>query len=189
MKRPTQEFWIAHYMDKPGAVKQGINNCTFITYETGGQIFGLCFSGKKSREDWHFRFRNTADLETRIANTVQAHKGHADMIAARELERKEYRHTLQVGAVIVASWGWEQTNIDFYQVMEVKPKSVVIREIESEIMEMTGDMSAKVIPVKDKFTNEPPMEKRVLQGNCIKFASYKYGYLWEGKPEYSSWYA
>ena len=38
-------------------------------------------------------------------------------------------HPFKVGDVFVESWGYNQTNIDFYEVTKVTPKSVYIREI------------------------------------------------------------
>jgi hypothetical protein len=37
-----------------------------------------------------------------------------------------------VGDIFVCSWGYDQTNIDYYKVMEVKNKSVVIAGIGQE---------------------------------------------------------
>lgn len=41
--------------------------------------------------------------------------------------------SLMVGDVLVSSGGWEQTNISFYQVVAVTPKTVVIRALQSRI--------------------------------------------------------
>lgn len=38
-------------------------------------------------------------------------------------------HTVEVGDVFYESWGYDQTNSDFYQVVAVTPKSVRIRMI------------------------------------------------------------
>lgn len=53
-----------------------------------------------------------------------------------------------LGDVLVSSWGYEQTNIDFYQVVGFTKsgKSVRLIAIESEQVEVTGFMTEKVRP-------------------------------------------
>ena len=99
----------------------------------------------------------------------------------------------KVGDILYDSWGYEQTNIDFYQVIEVKPKSVIIRPIGQEVTE-EGNMSGHTIPIKDCFTGEPVTKKLTGWWNgekSVATISSKYGSisLWDGKPKYCSWYA
>ena len=43
------------------------------------------------------------------------------------------KHPLQIGSILYTSWGYEQTNIDFYQVIElIGTSTVVLREIAQE---------------------------------------------------------
>ena len=55
---------------------------------------------------------------------------------------------LALGDILVSSWGYDQTNIDFYQVVGFTPsgKSVKLIAIESEHVETTGFMSERVRP-------------------------------------------
>ena len=43
-------------------------------------------------------------------------------------------HDLKVGDILYSSWGYDQTNIDFYQVTAVGVHSVKIREIEQKVV-------------------------------------------------------
>ena len=46
-------------------------------------------------------------------------------------ERKALRHDLKAGTILYAASGYDQTNIDFYEVvMVISPKTVEVREIE-----------------------------------------------------------
>lgn len=62
----------------------------------------------------------------------------------------EYR--VKVGDVFVESWGYDQTNVDFYQVIKTMPKSVAIRAIHGKLV---GDgHSTRVVADVDNFIED-----------------------------------
>jgi hypothetical protein len=98
---------------------------------------------------------------------------------------------VKVGDIFYNSWGYDQTNIDWYQVVSITAsgKSVKIRPIAGKIKE-TGFMSGESTPKKGKFTG-PAVTKRIGMSNGEPYLPSKYGWtsLWDGKPKYQSWYA
>ena len=59
---------------------------------------------------------------------------------------------VKVGDIFHYSWGYEQTNANYFQVVALKgTKQVVIREISYETVETTGIDSYRVKAVKDSF--------------------------------------
>ncbi|MGV2814416.1 hypothetical protein [Enterobacter cancerogenus] len=62
--------------------------------------------------------------------------------------------------------GYEQTNVNFYQVVAVTGKSTVkIRAIKSwDICDQSGSMSGKSYPVIDSFPDENIIAKRLIKG-------------------------
>ncbi len=63
-----------------------------------------------------------------------------------------FKNPFQIGDILEHSWGWEQTNIDFYQVVGVTEKSIVLKPIHSKMLLSTnGGMCNTVIPDKDNF--------------------------------------
>lgn len=131
----------------------------------------------------------------------------------RQRAKSQYQNPYKLGDILHHSWGYDQTNCDFYQVVEVKKASVVLRKIGSETVPGSeGFMCERVMPVKDAFVEKgthaltkytdnitpqnPTITKRVCfhvqeDGTLKYYISVPYGWcdLWEGKPEYSSWYA
>ena len=105
--------------------------------------------------------------------------------------RKAFTTSLVEGDIMYTSWGYEQTNVDWFQVVEVKSsgKTVVVREIAGNLHTDSGcgPMSGRTTPVKDEFVGEP-MTKRVQRGDSVKIHSSAYAYKWDGKPKYTSWY-
>jgi len=91
--------------------------------------------------------------------------------AQRAQERREARnqpHTLEVGQCLYASWGYDQTNIDYYQVTRVSRRSVWFRQIDGRILESNGYMSSTVQPTKDSFRGEE-QRRSVDSDNTVKF--------------------
>lgn len=100
---------------------------------------------------------------------------------------------VKVGDIFYNSWGYDQTNIDWYQVVAVSPsgKTCKIREIEGKVKE-TGFMSGQTTPNKNKFVKgSKPMQKKIrISGKEVNLPM-EHGWcpMWDGKPKHSSWYA
>lgn len=98
---------------------------------------------------------------------------------------------VKVGDIFYNSWGYDQTNIDWYQVVGVTPtgKSVKVRPIAGKVKE-TGFMSGESAPQKGKFTGAAKTKKLGIHNGEPYLAS-KHGWtsLWDGKSKYASWYA
>lgn len=82
---------------------------------------------------------------------------------------------LKVGDVLVASWGYDQTNIDFYEVVRlVGKRSVAIREILSERKDCAAYMQGECVPLPGHFADkdEAGVVKRVDERNSVRITSY-----------------
>jgi hypothetical protein len=87
-----------------------------------------------------------------------------DNKAEKKQARENFTNPYQVGQVFYDSWGYDQTNVDFYQIVEVKPKSVVLREIASFYLD-----GSRVKPMPGTFTGEAkikPIQLRVYDGKA-----------------------
>ena len=80
------------------------------TYEP--KVTAICYAGKRSKSDWYYRFSNAESLNKKIDQTIE---GLNAAIAAK-MEKKVLRTKkadVSVGDVFKASWGYDQTNIDY----------------------------------------------------------------------------
>lgn len=99
-------------------------------------------------------------------------------------------HGVPVGAVFVHSWGYDQTNIDFYEVVGVTAKAVKIRPVK-QTTEYLGSGQDKTVPVEgdDRFKGEP-VTKFVKfwkydgeNGPVLRINDYTaHASLWDGAP-------
>jgi hypothetical protein len=145
-------------------------------------VYMLGFSGKKSKPDFHYRFRSLEQAEKYRENWHQGLVSRARAKAERQAEKAAKRaqpHPLKVGDVLVSSWGYDQTNYDYYQVTRLVGKqSVEIRELGRQAAE-TGFLQGDCVPVKDFFKGEP-MLKRVNENGSVKVHSWG---VWASKKE------
>ena len=111
----------------------------------------------------------------------------------------EPANPIGVGSLFVMSWGYDQTNVDAFQVTRVTPKGVYVREIKTVgvVGSNTGGMSQKVKAVKDGFAttgqwcgdeNKELFRKIVNNGFSIK-SRYRANLTTEQAEHYESWYA
>lgn len=112
---------------------------------------------------------------------------------------KAQKHPITVGAIFVNSWGYEQTNVDAYQVVSVTPATVKVRRIGLEqVPGSDGFMSNRVRPVPGLF-DERFTKLHAKRPYCWTFdgsvrwmlnTDYGSCELWDGaRSYYCSWYA
>ena len=108
------------------------------------------------------------------------------------------QHDIKTGDIFYDSWGYDQTNINFYQVVGITDKSVKLREIKShqDNTRVNNDYQSYQLPSIDKFINtEKPIIRRVHKTSyndrpfCIISRTSGCAYLFEGKSLMATSYA
>ena len=102
------------------------------------------------------------------------------------------KHNIKPGDIFYNSWGWEQTNIDFYQVVSTTAKTITLRAIKGTSNDYNAHyMTGSTIAVKDAFCNDELLRKIPYLFNgkwCVSF-EYGAGSQWDGRPMSYSCYA
>lgn len=99
-------------------------------------------------------------------------------------------HTLKVGDILNSSWGYEQTNVTFYQVTRVTKSSVELGTLRSvETSDGPLSMTGSKLPLPNEFAHGNRFLKRVSPQGQVKMASYEFASKWDGKPQRFSSYA
>ena len=156
---------------------------TYVS-KASGKFMAVAFQGRAQKPLWQYAFRSESQRKQYIKKSIESRKKSLERKKERQDERKNFKHDLKVGSILYASWGYDQTNIDFYQVIEAKAKSVVIRKIGSRVARSERGADY-VVPAPNKFTGKA-MTKRVSPGNSVRIASYSSAFLWDGKPKYET---
>ena len=85
--------------------------------------------------------------------------------AQKKLEKQQEKNVqdiLNVGDVFRSVWGYEQTNVDYYQVIGFKgKKTVLLREIKRTNIEFTHYEQGHCVPDVDNFASDEILEKGI----------------------------
>ena len=134
----------------------------------------VAFSGRKTKPEIYVRFRNISYAEKYFQGWRDRLIERAQAKMLRKAEKAAKRaegHGLIVGDVLSCSWGYEQTNMEYFQVTRLVGKcSVEVREIGQDIEE-TGHMRGLCTPLRNAFIGEPKVY-RVDEYGSIKTRSF-----------------
>jgi hypothetical protein len=96
------------------------------------------------------------------------------------------------GKIIVYSWGYEQTNQDFYKILKRQGDYVTIVEMDYKETYDARSMTGTKVPTEIK-TGAKPFRRKVHsrdgKESGIAIESYGWGNLWDGDPAHYSTYA
>lgn len=138
----------------------------------------IAFSGRKSKSDFYIRFHNEQQLNTHVNNYLNEKQKYFD----QKQKQKNFNISdfVQVNDVLIAKWGFEQTNNDYYQITNIKGKTITLRQIEHDVLYDNDTMTGKTSPVIGKFISEPFNKKPILNYDgksiSVKINNYSYAY-------------
>lgn len=98
---------------------------------------------------------------------------------------------MNVNDILVSTWGYDQTNVDFYKVVSKTEKFVKLQQIETiENYTPNGFMVFKAVPDESK-TLEKPFSRKIA--SCLGRLNVKIGHgqwaeAWDGTPVCGSSY-
>jgi hypothetical protein len=129
------------------------------------------FYGKAEKPSFHHSFRSVERRTQFVSEWFASIEQTDARKAERKANRKAFRHTLKVGDVLRSSWGYDQTNIDYYEVTALVGEHMIeAREIGAESSE-TGFMQGKCVPTPGNYTG-PAKRYRPTEGNAVKVRSF-----------------
>ena len=172
------------------------------SFEQNGKILVKIFN-ENARKEWkqqiaYYSFNTEEQREKYIETFKTNAQRRINEKEERKQIRKNFKNPAKVEDILYSSWGYDQTNIDFYQVVEVKGKSVVIREIAAKSVEgslYSHGMADMVVPKKGVFVEKSPeMLRRVAPSSYDSYSVSIKDFIdasptSETEQHYRSWYA
>lgn len=144
-------------------------------------VYAMGFKGKAVKPSFHYRFRSVEHRNTFVNDFVKGVLAAAEAKRIRKEEQASKPIELKMGDVLVSSWGYDQTNVDYYQVVAMVGKTKVsIRQI-CKHSEETSSMVGVCTPIQNQFCGEE-MTRRIINGNSVKIAG---NYCYARKKEYT----
>jgi DNA-binding PadR family transcriptional regulator len=152
------------------------------------KYFAMGYSGRKGKHDWYHSFKNEEDLNKQI----DQHFKNIDSWQERKQKGREERKqkadeaikNVRVGDIYVSSFGYDQTNCSYWQIVKLIGKhTVIVREIASKI-DHEDQSSEYVVPVKNQFVGKELTKRIGAYG--ITIDSVQSAHKWDGKPHYQT---
>ena len=187
--KELQAMYVASCVEMYGAEVEEYYGLKILRYENGGRPCVKVFRGNSSKAVAHYRFSS----EERREESLEFYKAMAKKNADYKAEKKAKKaatsnEDVELGAVYYSSWGYDQTNVDFYEVVgRFGKKGLWFREIASERTYsdyMTGSCTA----AKGEFTGEP-FKKILSDTKWIRLNTYSAMSPWDGREISWSSYA
>lgn len=114
-----------------------------------------------------------------------SHGGMGAVVKDYKLASRKRASAVVVGDIFYSSWGYEQTNIDFYQVTATTPTMVKLKKIRKKIVGGKGEPQEKVMPIANTMEG-PEIRKKLKDWRGVPYVSlnsYASAYKWDGKPK------
>lgn len=157
-------------------------------WSTGqGKPGATIFSGKRAKPNSNFYYRDYARLDAALALAVESAARAVAFRQERAAKRKNFVHDCKVGDIYRTSWGYDQTNIEYFEVVEVKGKFATLRELAQKRVE-TGWLQGSCVPLPGEYL-KPRYEgddaglpiKRLIQEGYIKIDNVRHAWPEKGK--------
>ena len=145
------------------------------------------FKGRAVKPTHYYRFsteeRRAQYIENFFNDIAESIAYKAKRKAEAEEAKKKAVLDCNVGDIYMNSWGYDQTNIDFYKVIERKKSSATIVEIGKKCVYDDGP-TTKVVPDPNIIVGAP-MLKRIGQYG-FRINSFSSASKWNQKPMYET---
>lgn len=187
-----------------GTVSLRYNNKVFVKYEkedrykckytnvNSGQSYYVNSKGEKMDEHYY----DIAPKKSTAKKTVAKKPAVRKTAVKKTVPEVKNKYGVKVGDIFYASWGYDQTNIDYYQVVRVTESGAYFRPIvqgvkhkgygHDEVSPMRGHFKSGY----DSFIQDKPegtFKKIIPYGNkpTIKL-EFTYGWKYEGGSHYQT---
>jgi hypothetical protein len=185
----TRDFYIPKAATKVS--DKASSAVAYVYTDERGRPCARGFRGKAIKPAFNCYYRSPESRERHVREFFEGVRKTENWRAEQDAARKAklaQPHKLQVGHILVSSWGYEQTNIDFYQVTALKgARSIELRKI-GAVSHEDLHMQGTCTPRADAFIGEA-FTKRVDENNAVRLTSYSSAYLWDGRPRRWTAYA
>jgi hypothetical protein len=167
------------------------DRAAYVYPGAAGRAIALCYIGSASKPAIHTTYRDIDRATEAIATFLR----NVDARKARKIDdaatRKTWRHDFKVGEILYTSWGYDQTNIDFYVITATTAHRVTVQALAQD-SEATGPMAGQCWPRMPLETCGEPMTCVVVCSSATSaYAVIKGHHAWRetGRSHYFSTYA
>jgi hypothetical protein len=159
----TREMYIPAKATK---IADKLSDATAYLYTSNSeQPAAMVFHGKAQKPDWTMRFTSEASREKAITRFFQ---GRRETLGRKKAEKE---NTFKVGDILDTCWGYDQTNREWFEVVEVKGQWLVLREIAGK-RSVDGRDRGQTVPMHGQYIGEPI--RRMAKGSGCRIDKVRY---------------
>jgi hypothetical protein len=92
----------------------------------------IFYIGRRSKPGWHYSFSSIETMKREINETISRLMSWEDLKRERRQSRVQEVNKVRIGQLYSYSWGYDQTNIDFYMVVDITKSSVKVVSLGSD---------------------------------------------------------
>lgn len=137
-----------------------------VYYVSMENIVIVAYTAKGKKPFIHTRYKTVERMQEVVKSQIAAeNQNHEQSIISKQQDKENleaFRNSIKEGDIFYTSWGYEQTNVEFYQVVSVKGSFCEVREV-AKLSYDHNSMSGKVAPKPNVFIGEP-VRKKILNG-------------------------
>lgn len=161
---------------------------TVYAYAQNGRLLAVAYCGKASKPAWHYRFTDEERRQGKIKEFFAQLDAHKAYVCQRRADRNQ-PHSLKIGDVIVNSWGYEQTNVDFYKVVATTRNFVdLVRIGATAVPGSQGFMSEKLVADPSVVLKNGKVTRHKAEKDSVHFKHGSGSKDTPGQSHYCSWY-
>lgn len=153
-----------------------------------GRPMAAIWYGRAEKPQIYATYPNEEYRDKAIQEFLDRRAYRAEVNAQRKQERRLTKdHDVKIGDIYYTSWGYDQTNIDFYKVVNVRGSRIDLKELTQQYVDRgEGGYDDSVIP-GDEFANDKIYTVSArADGTLTSLSSFEYLSKWDGRPKYQT---
>jgi hypothetical protein len=187
-----------HYYKNLSGVQEDICERLEIvtfTFKKNGKPGVLVWKGKQAKPLQYYSFPSVEKQMAHVKELIESEVKEMEAKKAKAEKKKAAVCPYKVGDILTGSWGYDQTNVEAYEIVALKgKKTVVLKSVCMEITDTVSGMSCHVKPLKGEYVEGAKEIVKMAMTHdgekwYVKLHYSCYLSLWDGSKMYKSWYA
>jgi len=153
-----------------------------------GRPMAAIWYGRAEKPQIYATYPNEEYRDKAIQEFLDRRAYRAEVNAQRKQERRLTKdHDVKIGDIYYTSWGYDQTNIDFYKVVNVRGSRIDLKELTQQYVDRgEGGYDDSVIPGDEFASDKIYTVSARADGTLTSLSSFEYLSKWDGRPKYQT---
>ncbi len=178
----TRAAWVP-----PGAtiVRDKMSDAVAYLYtDAKGRPCARVFYGRQGKPVAAFWYRSDSQREKDVTRYFATRRDRQAQLDARAKDRADFVHAVKVGDMFKTCWGYDQTNVEFFEAVAISGTMLTLREVRQESVS-TDSMHGRCVPLPGDYIGAPIRRRAGPHGvriDDVRFASHYVPMIIGGVP-------